>query len=183
MKDKKSKKIDFSIEQAERLADKYYNEGKYVNALRWAYKAYGIWEDGCFWADVRDSYARIADIYEAMGLHGSAVLWLYRYLHMANEDELAEIYEGLAVNYLNMGKEAQSAYYYNKLMDTDETLPPEAKVEIAEAFSRGCLPFFLCYNTSATSPNLFFSYSYVHHFLLDSKKRTTWLVINLFLSA
>lgn len=136
MKEKKSKKIDFSIESAERLADKYYNEGKYVDALRWAFKAYDMWENGCFWVDVRDCYARIADIYEAMGLHGSAILWLYRYLHIAKEEDLSEIYEGIAVNYLNMGKEAQSAYYYNKLIDTDDTLPPEAKIEIAEAFSK-----------------------------------------------
>ncbi|MBR2023681.1 MAG: hypothetical protein IJ996_04105 [Clostridia bacterium] len=125
-----------SIDYSARLADKYYNEGKYADALRWAYKAYSDEIVSPEWPDMRETYARIADIYEAMGLHGSALNWLYKYLHEADEQDLPEIYEGLAVNYLNMGKETQSAYYYNKLIDADETLPPEAKMEIVEAFSK-----------------------------------------------
>ena len=125
-----------SIDYSARLADKYYNEGKYADALRWAYKAYSDEIVAPEWPDMRETYARIADIYEAMGLHGSALNWLYKYLHEADEQDLPEIYEGLAVNYLNMGKETQSAYYYNKLIDADETLPPEAKMEIVEAFSK-----------------------------------------------
>ena len=136
MRRKNTKRIDLSIEYTARLADKYYNEGKYADALRWAFKVHEEESIGMEVFDKNETYARIADIYEAMGLHGSAINWLYRCLHEADEQDLPELYEGLAVNYLNMGKETQSAYYYNKLIDVDETLPPEAKMEIVEAFSK-----------------------------------------------
>lgn len=124
-----TKKIDFSRKRFAGLADKYYNEGKYVSALRMAYKeleAYG--GDG-------DVFVRLSDIYEAMSLQGSAINWWFRFLDIAEEEDLPDIYEGLAVNYLNVGQENPSAYYYNKLIDADDTLPEETKLDIVEAFS------------------------------------------------
>ena len=125
----KVKKIDFSRKRLGSLADKFYNEGKFLSALRIAYKeldAYG--GDG-------EIFARLSDIYEAMNLQGTALNWWFRFLDIAEEEELPDIYEGLAVNYLNLGQESASAYYYNKLIDADDTLSEETKFDIAEAFS------------------------------------------------
>lgn len=129
MKDGKVKKIDFSRKRLGMLADKFYNEGNYLSALRIAYKqlnAYG--GDG-------EIFARLSDIYEMMGLQGSSLNWWFRFLDIAEEDELPDVYEGIAVNFLNLGQESASAYYYNKLIDADDTLPDETKLDIAEAFS------------------------------------------------
>lgn len=128
--EKKVKKIDFSRARLASRSDKYYNEGKYLSALRLAYK-----ELFTFGAD-GEVYTRLCDIYEGMGLHGSAINWWFRYLDEANAEELPDIYEGLAVNYLNIGNETASAYYYNRLIDADEELPEETKMDIAEAFSK-----------------------------------------------
>ncbi len=126
---KKVQKIDFSYDRLGRMADKYYNEGNYISALRFAYKQYSEYGgDG-------DVYTRLADIYENMGLHSSAVNYWYKFLDDCEVDDLPDIYEGLAVNYLNMGNESQSAYYYNQLISVDDTLPEETKYEIAETFS------------------------------------------------
>ena len=123
-------KIDFSRSRLASQADKYYNEGNYLAALRLAYKELSIYGgDG-------DVYARFADIYEMMGLHASAINWWFRFLDEAEEQDLPDIYEGLAVNYLNLGNETQSAYYYNRLVDTDASLPEETKFDIAETFSK-----------------------------------------------
>ena len=125
----KVKKIDFSRKRLGSLADKFYNEGKFLSALRIAYKeldAYG--GDG-------EIFARLSDIYEAMNLQGTALNWWFRFLDIADDEELPDIYEGLAVNYLNLGQESASAYYYNKLIDADDTLSEETKFDIAEAFS------------------------------------------------
>lgn len=128
--DKKTKRIDFDNKRLGRQADKYYNEGKYLPALRFAYKQYELYGgDG-------DIYTRLADIYEGLGLHYSAINWLYRFLDIASEEDLPDIYESLAVNYLNLGKEAESAYYYNRLIDADDNLPEETKMEIVNAFSK-----------------------------------------------
>ena len=125
----KTKAIDFSRKRLGKLADKYYNEGKFLSALRLAHKEQE--EHG----NDPDVFARLADIYEAMGLHGSAINCLFQLLDIAHEDDFPEVYESLAVNFLNLGNESQSAYYYNKLIDVDDTIPPETKLDIAEAFS------------------------------------------------
>ncbi len=129
MRVKKTKKIDFSRKRIAHLADKYYNEGKFLSALRFAHRE--LAEHG----GDPDVYARLCDIYEGMGLHGSAINYWYRFLDVAALEDIPDVYEGLAVNYLAMGNERQAAYYYNRLVDADETLPEETKMDIAEAFS------------------------------------------------
>ena len=126
---KKTVKIDFSEDRLAKLADKAYNETKYITALRFAHQQLNKFGGN------GDVYTRLADIYEAMGLHDSAIRYLFLYLDIAQDDELPDIYEGLAVNYLNMGKDAQSAFYYNRLIDADATITDDMKMEIAEAFS------------------------------------------------
>ena len=130
MKNGQVKKIDFSRKRIASLADKYYNEGKYVSALRLAYK-----ELNTYGGDP-DVFARLSDIYEGMGLQGSAINSWFRFLDVADEQDYPDIYEGLAANFYSIGNESQSAYYYNKLMDVDDTIPEEAKLEVAEAFAK-----------------------------------------------
>ena len=122
-------KIDFSKSRFRERAVKYYDEGNYLSALRFAYKEINLYGgDG-------DAYMMISDIYENMELYSSAVNCWFRFMDNCMGEDLPDIYEGLAINYLNMGNEAQSAFYYNKLMDTDNTLTPENKADIAETFA------------------------------------------------
>lgn len=123
------RKIDFSRKRTAHLADKYYNEGKFLPALRLAYK-----ELNEYGGDA-DVFARLSDIYEGMSLQGSAINCWFRFLDVADEADYPDIYEGLASNFLAIGNETQSAYYYNKLIDVDDTISEEARIEIAEAFS------------------------------------------------
>ncbi len=130
MKEKKTKKIDFSRKRIAHLADAYYNEGDFLSALRFAHRE--LREYG---GDA-DVYARLCDIYEGMGLQGSSVNYWFRYLDVAETQDLPDIYEGLAANFLSMGNERQAAYYYDKLVDVDENLPEETKMDIVEAFAQ-----------------------------------------------
>ena len=125
----KVKKIDFSRKRLSSMADNFYNEGKYLSALKFAYK-----EASEYGMDI-DVFIRLADIYEGMNLQGMALNWWFRCLDSAELDDLPDIYEGIAVNFLAMGQESQAAYYYNKLIDSDDTIPEEVKLDIAEAFS------------------------------------------------
>ncbi len=128
-KDGKIKKIDFSRKRLGWIADKYYNEGNYLSALTMAYK-----ELDTFGGD-GEVFVRLSDIYEGMNLQGMAINWWFRFLDIAETDDLPDIYEGLAVNFLTLGQESASAYYYNRLIDADDTIPDETKLDIAEAFS------------------------------------------------
>ncbi len=132
----KVKRIDFSAKRLSSMAEKYYGEGKYVPALRFTYKEIERF------GGLGDCYFRLADIYEAMGLNSSAINCWFKALDIASEEELPDIYEGLAVNYLNMGKEAQAAFYYNCLIESDDEISDEMKFEIAEAFSEKPQPLF-----------------------------------------
>lgn len=128
-KEGKVKKIDFSRKRFSHMADKFYNEGKYFSALKFAYKELNEYGgDG-------ETFARLADIYEGMNLQGMAINWWFRFLDVADIEDLPDVYEGIAVNFLAMGQENQAAYYYNKLIDADESIPEETKLDIAEAFS------------------------------------------------
>ena len=113
------------------MAEKAYSAGDMLSALRFL-RASLAEDDG---ADV-ETYLRIADVYENLGLQTYAIKWLYKSLEICGEEDLADIYEGLAVNYLNLGNEGASAYYYNRLIGVDDTLTPEHKMEIARAFSK-----------------------------------------------
>lgn len=129
MKNDKVKKIDLSRKNISALADKFYNEGKFLSALRFAYREYENYGgDG-------EVFVRLCDIYEAMELRGSAIKWWFQYLDTAREEEMPEIYEGLAVNFLHIGNDSISAYYYNRLIDVDDTLPEEVKMDIVDAFA------------------------------------------------
>ena len=130
MKEKKTQKIDVSRGRIAKLADKYYNEGKYIPALRLAHRE--LQEYG----GDPDVFARLCDIYEGMGLQGSAINYWFRFLDIAAEEDLPDVYEGLAVNFLGIGNERQSAYYYEKLIDADETIPDEMKMDVAQAFAQ-----------------------------------------------
>ncbi len=130
MREKKTEKIQFNRKRYAQIADKYYNEGDYLAALRFAHREYREY-GGDF-----DVYARLCDIYEAMGLQGTAINYWYKLLHIAREEDLPDVYEGLGANYLSLGNERQAAYYYNKLIDVDDTLPEETRMDVAEAFSK-----------------------------------------------
>ncbi len=124
--------IDFqnSRSRFKRMVEKYIAEGDLVNALRFLNKELELTDD------VSDVYIRMADVYERMGLYGSAVNSLFFALDEAEEEDLPDIYEGLGANFLHLGVENQSAYYYNRLIDTDDTLTEENKYEIAQAFAK-----------------------------------------------
>lgn len=121
--------FDLSSRRLKERAEKYYGEGDYLSALRFARE-----EIDTFGGD-EETFALLADIYEIMGLHSSAINCWFRYMDVCLPEDLPEVYEGLAVNYLNLGNEAQSAFYYNKLIDADDTLTDENRSEIAQLFS------------------------------------------------
>lgn len=116
-----------------RLADsiqKRLDAGDGEGALRLGYR----WLE--FYGPCVDAYAMLADAYEMMEANSQAVKMWYRFLDICEEDCLGEAYEGLAVNYMNLGKDSQAAYYYNLLLQVDDDISEESKMEIVETFSK-----------------------------------------------
>ncbi|MBP5242446.1 MAG: hypothetical protein J6Z36_02005, partial [Clostridia bacterium] len=127
----KVKKFDGDRES--RLMDsarKRLDEGDYITALRLLNRRNENF------ADDADSCASLADAYELMEAGGQAIKAWYRFLDVCEKEDLSEAYEGLAVNYMNLGRESQAAYYYNQLLRVDPDITEESKMEIMETFSR-----------------------------------------------
>lgn len=125
--------FDGSESRVRDQAEKCYEEGDYLSALRFCARVSDVERDGEF-------FDMLSDIYENFGAFGSAVAMLFRAMDKIAEEglsaDLSDIYEGLAVNYLNLGNEEMSAYYYNLLMNTDDTLSEENKREIISLFEK-----------------------------------------------
>ncbi len=128
---KKTVKFEEKPRRLRAIAERYYDEGDYTSALRFFRR-----EEKRYGAD-SELYARIADVYENLGMYEQAIKEVYLALEFAqSEEDMIDAYEGLAVNYMNAGNEEQSAYYYNLLLNTDEQMSREEKAEIASYFAR-----------------------------------------------
>lgn len=129
----KSDKILKFDKSERRLADsmqKRLDEGDAEGAIAMGYR----WVE--FYGPCVDAYAMLADGYEMLEANAQAIKVWYRFLDMCEEDCLGEAYEGLAVNYMNLGRDSQAAYYYNLLLQVDDDISEESKMEIVETFSK-----------------------------------------------
>ncbi len=113
---------DFLIESAEKRIER----GDYLGALTMLNKR------GSEYPPSADAFALYADIYEALELWQAAADAWFRFLDTCNEADFGEGFEGLAVVFMNMGNELQSAYYFrcaygdeDDMDDFGEPDPPE----------------------------------------------------------
>ena len=108
-------KLELSDEFLLDSAEKRYQAGDYFGALTILNKRAEIFDSNA------DACALYADIYEEMELYRlSADAW-FRFLDTCNEADFPEGYEGLAVAFMNLNNDAQSAYYYRRSL-TEEDL-------------------------------------------------------------
>ena len=121
---------DFLLESVEnRLQD-----GDYFGALKILNKRNGMY------APSADAQAPAADIYEGLGLWQLAADAWFRFLDTCNEADFGEGYEGLAVAFMNMGNDVQSALYYHRAFAEEGQLSPEGAAEIGNLFRRATQP-------------------------------------------
>ena len=84
-REQKVLKIDFSRRRLRERAEKYYDEGNYLSALRFTYKEMSLYGgDG-------DIYTMLSDIYENMELYSSAVNCWFRFMDNCSGEDLPDI--------------------------------------------------------------------------------------------
>ena len=115
-KDDHVQKLDFSDEFLLESVDKRYQEGNYLGALTLLNKRNSMY------APSADAAALAADIYEEMELYPLAADAWFRFLDTCNEADFPEGYEGLAIAFMNMGKDFQSALYYHRFLEDGDAL-------------------------------------------------------------
>ena len=87
-----------------------------------------------------DAQALAADIYEALELWPLAADAWFRFLDTCNEADFGEGYEGLAVAFMNMGNDVQSALYYHRAFAEEGQISPEGAAELGGLFRRATGP-------------------------------------------
>ncbi len=100
---------EFLIESAEKRLD----NGDYSGALKMLNRRAELYPPSA------DAWALYADIYEDLELWQLAADAWFRFLDVCNEADFPEGYEGLAVAFMNMGNDLQSAFYYSRAYPED----------------------------------------------------------------
>ncbi len=107
-------KLEFNDEFLLDSAQKRLENGDYLGALKILNKREFMNEP------IADAYELYADIYEALELWPlSADAW-FRFLDTCAREEFPDGFEGLAIAFMNMGNDLQSAYYYHRAIFGDE---------------------------------------------------------------
>lgn len=134
MKGESVQKLDFSDEFLLESVENRFQSGNFMGALTLLNKRNKMY------APSADAFALAADIYEAMGLwRQSADAW-FRFLDTCNEADFGEGYEGLAVAFMNMGNDVQSALYYHRALTQDGQISPDGLAEIGNLFRHVAAP-------------------------------------------
>lgn len=122
MKDDKIIKLDLNDDFLLDSAEKRYRDGDYLGALTMLNKRAERFSPSA------DACALYADVYEEMELYPLAADAWFRFLDTCNEADFTEGYEGLAIAFMNMNNDAQSAYYYRRSL-TEEDLDVFARYD------------------------------------------------------
>lgn len=125
-----SQKIDLSPDRLIALAADMVDKHNYIDALRMLNKNRELSFDD------EDSLMLYAEIYDDLGLYEKCINGWFRYLDVSLSGDLSEAYEGLAVAFLNIGNERQSAYYYNKMLLSSGEIDAASREEIMSGFLR-----------------------------------------------
>ena len=125
MKEDNVQTLDFSDEFMLEAVENRLQDGNYFGALKMLNKRNEMY------APSADAQALAADIYEGLELWQLAADAWFRFLDTCNEADFGEGYEGLAVAFMNMGNDVQSALYYHRAFAEDGQL--SAQEEAGEA--------------------------------------------------
>ena len=143
-------KLDFSDETLLDSAEKRYRDGDFLGALTMLNKRAERFEPSA------DACALYADIYEEMELYTLAADSWFRFLDTCNEADFPEGYEGLAVAFMNMNNEAQSAYYYRRSLteeDLDSVLERMEEIEFSMEHKKPDLRLIYSVDGTHGNPN------------------------------
>lgn len=120
--------IDLSDDRLIAIAADMIDDHNYIGALKMLNK------NAELTGNDEDSYMLYAEAFDDMGLYERSIHHWFKFLDVAEFNDLADCYEGLAVGYMNLGNEQFSAYYYNKLLLETDEVDAETREQIVSDF-------------------------------------------------
>lgn len=124
----KTTSIDLSDDRLISIASELVDNHEYIKALKMLNK------NAAIWGSDEDALMLYAEIYDDMNLYEKSVNGWFKYMDIADESELSDCYEGLALGFMNLGDEHAAAYYYNKLLLETDELDAMARENIVNEF-------------------------------------------------
>ncbi len=128
---KKTVEIDLSDDRLISIAADLVDDHNYIGALKMLNKNAEL--NG----NDEDSYMLYAEIFDDMGLCEKSINGWFKFLDCTDYSGLSDCFEGLAVNYMNIGNRHFSAYYYNKLLMETDDIDGEMRENIVREFLGG----------------------------------------------
>lgn len=124
----KTVKIDLSGDRLIAIAADMVDDHNYIGALKMLNK------NAELTGNDEDSYMLYAEIFDDLGLYERSVHSWFKFMDIADFNDMSDCYEGLAVGYMNLGNEHFSAYYYNKLLMDSDDVDEEQRQQIVSEF-------------------------------------------------
>ena len=121
-------RIDLSADRLLSVALKMADDHNYIGALKMLNKFAGR-EDLSL-----DALSLYAEIYDDLGLYEKCINGWFLFLDCAENEDLSDCYEGLAVSFMNMGLDNFAAFYYNKLLEESNGVSAEERESILRDF-------------------------------------------------
>lgn len=119
--------IDLSEERLLKMASQMVDNRNLTGALRMLNK--NAQTNG----NSEASYMLYAEIYDDMNLYEKSINAWFNFLDCATETPLNDAYEGLAVDFMNLGNDTMASYYYGKLLNVCYDIPDCGKDQIFES--------------------------------------------------
>ncbi len=124
--DKKVLQFDMSRDRLVNYALDKLDEGAFYDALSMLNKCVGMYGPD------EEIYEAYVDCYEQLDMYGPAINVWYAYLDdYCDSVDQSDVYEGLAVNYVNAGMDAEGFFYFKKLIRLNPGNAPSAYDEVA----------------------------------------------------
>ena len=120
--------IDLSCDRLIAIASDMVDNHNYIGALKMLNK------NADRHGNEEDALMLYAEIFDDMGLFEKCINGWFRYMDVTDSQDMSDCYEGLAINFMNVGNEKISAYYYNKLLNECDGINLSAWEEIVKDF-------------------------------------------------
>ncbi len=124
----KKLKIDYSEDRLLSMASDMLDDHNYLGALKMLNRNVQLGgENG-------DTFGLYADAYDDMELYEKCINMWFKYIDSFYDGDLSGAHEGLAMAYMNLGRDDVSAYYYDKLLKESGEVSEMDRSQLIKAF-------------------------------------------------
>lgn len=121
-------KIDYSEDRLLSVASVMLDDHNYLGALKMLNRNASFGDCG------EETYELYAGAFDDMELYEKCINKWFEFIDKTKSRDLTEAHEGLAISYMNLGRDDVSAFYYDKLLKESGAIDEEERAQLLKAF-------------------------------------------------